>query len=533
MSLISAEVAELGHPGTRKITRTSDGNLHVFWYSPSGDLRYAYGTDAGWTVVGNILASAPFQTTPSVCTDGTDCYIAWIESSRVYFGVGVGASWTNRGFVTGDNVPHSYPAIAITSSGRIWLAFAGYTGASPNRRVVYVYYTDNGGVSWTLYQTIAGACYVADYPIDKSLDVSICIDKDDNPYVAFSRMNVSNSHYKLDVRREGYWSGGWGEYVPENWREQRHPCIVVDEDKRAHLIYCELDPAVNKYQIYHARQQSGDTFFNYLGRVATSSYEQTDPQAVIGNDGHIYAVWVENFGGSLRQRYAYFAHEYDIWIDMGYVNTPQGFSEYSPRARWARHPASDRSVSQLNVLWTGSGNTYHTGVSLPTVGVSISAPAGGEVWAVGSQQLVRWSVFGSGIDHLELDYSINGGSSWITIDHTLGPTVREYVWTVPSTPSDACRVRIVAKDAGGGTLGSGQSMANFSIGGTPIATIVFQVRSGPDDGSGGFGAWEEWRPVTGLEFSTSPSPIQSTLNEYVQWKAKFESVTTRKTPILR
>jgi hypothetical protein len=185
------------------------------------------------------------------------------------------------------------------------------------------------------------------------------------------------------------------------------------------------------------------------------------------------------------------------------------------------------------VLWTGNNNTYHTGVALPTVGISISAPAGGEVWGVGTQQLIRWNAFGAGIDHLELDYSIDGGGTWITIDHTIGSTVREHLWAVPDTPSNSCRVKVTAKDAGGGTLGSGQSMANFSIGGTPIATIVFQVRSGPDDGSGGFGAWENWRPVDGLEFSTSPSPIQSTLNEYVQWKAKFSSSTNRKTPTLR
>lgn len=531
MGLISAEAANLAQPGARKITRTSDGDLHTFW-TAGGNIRYAYGTDGGgWTVVGDILTGGSSKSAPAVCTDGTDCYVAWIEGNQVNFGVGVGASWTDRGAVTGSHSPHNYPAIAITSGGRIWLAFAGLH-PSTTRIIVYVYYTDNGGVSWTEYQIIQNAVYTfpADYPINLSKDVSICVDKDDNPHVSFARMNVSSSHYKLDVRGEGYWGGGFGERVPENWHEQKAPSMVVNEEGLVHLLYCESPDGV--WQVEHARQNV-DKSCTYIGPIAPSSYNQYDPQAVVGDDGHVYCCWYENFGGDLRIRYAYYVHEYDFWIDLGYVNTPQGFSELSPRARWARHPASDRSMTVLNVLWTGNGNTYHTEVSLPTVAVSIVSPNGSEVWAVGTQQTIRWNAYGAGIDHLELDYSINGGTSWITIDHTLGPAIREYAWTVPSTPTSSARVRVVAKDSGDSEIGSGQSMSNFSIGGTPIATIVFQVRSGPDDGSGGFGAWEDWKPVTGLEFSTSPSAIQSTPNEYVQWKAIFEAATDRKTPILR
>jgi len=59
------------------------------------------------------------------------------------------------------------------------------------------------------------------------------------------------------------------------------------------------------------------------------------------------------------------------------------------------------------------------------------------------------------------------------------------------------------------------------------------VRSGPDDGSGGFGAWEAWRPADSQEFTDSPRQILSTPNEYVQWRIKFTSNDDRKTPTLR
>lgn len=535
MGLIAAESGPFSQPGARSITRATDGDLHCFW-TVGGNIRYAYGSDGGgWTLVGDILVSGSHQSAPAVCTDGVDCHLAWLEAGKVHFGYGVGGSWTDQGIVSGSFGQHKYVALARNNTGRLYLAFVGMH-LTNYRDVVFVFYSDTDGASWTLYQTIESAVYSApaSYSIGGSTYVTICIDNDGDALVAFSRDDASSWRTKLDCRGAGFWGAGTGEYVPSLWTYQSQPNVAIRSDGTVHIVYVERPDYGNRWQVYHViKDLPGATSFRYVGQIAPSVNEQSQPQIVVGNDGRVYCCWQENPGGFLRLRYAYFIQEYGIWIDLGYLNTPQGFSEGSPRARWGRWPASDSYVAELNVLWAGGGSTYHTAAALPTVAVSIVSPNGGQVWGVGSQQQVRWAAYGASIDHLELDYSTDSGSTWTPIESAISATATSYDWTIPSTPSDICKVRVVAKDGADATIGSGESMHVFSIGGTPIATILVQVRSGPDDGSGGFGAWEAWRPVDGSEFTDSPRQILSTVNEYVQWKIKFESSDERKTPVLR
>jgi len=462
MGVISAETAIFGQSGARQVTRTSDGDLHCFWLG-GGNIRYAYGTDGGgWTVVGDILTSAQNQTSPAVCTDGTDCYIAWLESGKVNAGSGAGASWTDHGVVTASYGTHGSLALAIDNTGRLHLAFVG-EHPTEGRDVVYLFYSDTGGVSWTYSRMIHLAIYVAQYAIQESREVSLSIDNSGNPIVAFTRKDASDSYFKLDCRGEGFWDIGEGEYVPMNARTQGLSNVAMDSYGTIHLVFTE-EPAEGLRQIRHAIKTSpGITSFQYVGTIAASSYEQVNPQIAIGDDGRVYCCWQENEGGNIRLRYAYYIQEFSTWIDLGYINTPQGFSEYGPRVRWARYPASDNYMPELNVLWTGGGDTYHTAAALPTVAVSIVSPNGGQVWGVGTFQQVRWAAYGASIDHLELDYSIDGGNTWTSIDPTIDSSDTEYDWTVPNTPSDRCKVRVVAKDAGDVTIGSGESMRVFSI----------------------------------------------------------------------
>jgi hypothetical protein len=85
-----------------------------------------------------------------------------------------------------------------------------------------------------------------------------------------------------------------------------------------------------------------------------------------------------------------------------------------------------------------AGALFHA-ESGPQMSITLLAPNGGEVWAVGSTQYIRWSTFN--VDDVVLFYSTDGGQSWETVCDSITPGEPgwgNYPWTVPDTPSEDC-----------------------------------------------------------------------------------------------
>lgn len=66
-------------------------------------------------------------------------------------------------------------------------------------------------------------------------------------------------------------------------------------------------------------------------------------------------------------------------------------------------------------------------------------PDGGEFWQAGKTARIQWQV--NFMQTLYLDYSIDGGGSWIPID-TLNNGAKHLDWIIPSSPSNECLVRV-------------------------------------------------------------------------------------------
>lgn len=83
--------------------------------------------------------------------------------------------------------------------------------------------------------------------------------------------------------------------------------------------------------------------------------------------------------------------------------------------------------------------------SPPTV--SVTSPVGGESWCIGSSHDILWSASDdTAITNIALYYSTDGGSNWIPISETESND-GIYPWTIPSTPSTQCQVKVIAYDA--------------------------------------------------------------------------------------
>jgi len=96
--------------------------------------------------------------------------------------------------------------------------------------------------------------------------------------------------------------------------------------------------------------------------------------------------------------------------------------------------------------------------------VAVTAPAGGETWAQGSEHDVTWTATdNAAVDSVAISFSAHGAlGPWQTIAHALANS-GSFPWTVPSLDSDSGLVRVTAWDPALNT-GSGTSAAFFQLG---------------------------------------------------------------------
>jgi len=72
--------------------------------------------------------------------------------------------------------------------------------------------------------------------------------------------------------------------------------------------------------------------------------------------------------------------------------------------------------------------------------LALLAPNGGEIWTTGSSQQINWTSTGA-IASVKLDYSLDNGGSWTTIDNSVNND-GEFNWSVPAVESDSALVQI-------------------------------------------------------------------------------------------
>ena len=82
--------------------------------------------------------------------------------------------------------------------------------------------------------------------------------------------------------------------------------------------------------------------------------------------------------------------------------------------------------------------TNYTAVALPPVQVTL--PNGGEIWQQGTVHPITWTSYA--LTNVKIEYSTNNGAAWTTIIASTPAAGGSYSWSVPSTPSASCLVRI-------------------------------------------------------------------------------------------
>ncbi len=160
-----------------------------------------------------------------------------------------------------------------------------------------------------------------------------------------------------------------------------------------------------------------------------------------------------------------------------------GFPPYNTGGRYQPTADSWRATSLTNAptgydgntaVWTGSemiawGGLSNSGVvntggrycaqPLPPP-ITIIQPNGGEVWAGGSVQQIRWNGNLKHSDHLIIQYSRDGGASWFRIAQDVPAFTSGYWWRVDNFATTQGRVKILLQE---NLSITDQSDANFTV----------------------------------------------------------------------
>ncbi|MFC1692079.1 PQQ-binding-like beta-propeller repeat protein [Candidatus Latescibacterota bacterium] len=73
--------------------------------------------------------------------------------------------------------------------------------------------------------------------------------------------------------------------------------------------------------------------------------------------------------------------------------------------------------------------------------INITSPNGGEEWVPGSLQIITWE--SSGIGTVKILYRLDDSQSWILITSGRDASKQSYLWRIPNTRSEKCRVIVV------------------------------------------------------------------------------------------
>ncbi|MFN4234777.1 MAG: YCF48-related protein [Bacteroidia bacterium] len=98
-----------------------------------------------------------------------------------------------------------------------------------------------------------------------------------------------------------------------------------------------------------------------------------------------------------------------------------------------------RVKDYYNTTYADVSDNVFTIVAPPPT-IVVTAPNGGEFYGIGNSYYITWN--SSGISNVKIEYTTNNGSTWNTIVNSVPASNGSYLWTVPNTPSQSCRVRI-------------------------------------------------------------------------------------------
>ncbi|MFA6233049.1 MAG: T9SS type A sorting domain-containing protein [Bacteroidota bacterium] len=253
-------------------------------------------------------------------------------------------------------------------------------------------------------------------------------------------------------------------------------------------VLCSVDPpGDDSLDVYFTRStdrgQSWEAPVRINDDMDTSAWQWFGTVSVAPG-GRIDVTWLDtrdNPGTYLSSLY------YSYSLDGGQTwSKNERLSEvFDPQLGWPQqekmgdyfHMISDEAGASLAwaATFNGEQDIYFGRITpLLPADIQVMSPNGGEVWRAGTDQSIEW--LGNGMTHVNIDYSTDGGGTWVPVARDVPAASGSIIWPVPNTPSTQCRVRVT--DAFSEAV-SDESDDVFTI--TEIPTVLVLAPNGGED----------------------------------------------------
>ena len=214
-----------------------------------------------------------------------------------------------------------------------------------------------------------------------------------------------------------------------------------------------------------------------------------------------YIEWTSNSVATVKLEYS--EDNGNSWTEIGTAPAANNYSNWIPPTTIGSQyliRVSDNDVSSVNDVsdqdfsilasisedvnkFKGGLNDGYSMNNNRTDSLNLTSPIGGESWTSASTRIITWTY--NDVDNISIEYSLDDGITWSTIAASVPASQLSYSWTVPTTPSYLCRIRL--KDITRPI--SDQSNAVFTI---PNAFVQITYPNGGENYLAGTGQYIEW-----------------------------------------
>lgn len=364
------------------------GNPHIS-YSDYGNTALKYATKNGesWNLE-VVDDRASFN--PSLVLDAQgNAHISYCGGWELWYARKSGSTWIREVVDTTAPLVGYSTSLALDAQGSPHISYQDIT----NRDLKYASWS---GGSWTL-ETVDAAG-------DVGYNTSLALDAQGNPHIGY--VDDTNSLVKYATKVATYWRieavdvGTWCSLALD---AQGSPHISYENTTSADLKYASRSGTVWTVETVDA------TAWNMGGFSSLELDSQGNPRIAYNDDANDVLKYASKSGST--------------W-------TKEIVDAYAPG--WHASLALDAQGNpRISYYDPGVGDLRYTDSA-----IHLLSPLGGERWAAGSQQTVRWS----GVGPVNIMLSENGGLTYPTILSSISQNL--VTINVPELTSDHVRMRI-------------------------------------------------------------------------------------------
>lgn len=444
---------------------TSGTNQYITWNRVGGSsyvvIKYSINNGSTWNVISNQASNNGYYYWTVPADFSYNCLVSVVDFT--YSNIG---DTSNAVFTIIPPIP--YLTLTSPNGYESWVVGSTHNISWSSGYIsnVKLEYTRNNGLTWNtiVASTTASTGYYSwIIPDSSSAQCKVRVTDVSNP----SRTDMSNYSFSITTPTLTVTTPNGG----ESWTVNTNNYIYWSGNGISNYValYYSIDNGANWFLINDYTYNYG----YYQWYVPNTPSQLCLVKVVDANNANTFDVSNSRFtiapvGKSITVNSP---NGYESWL-IGSTQTISWTSamvnnvkiEYSTNggSQWNQIVAST-SASAGNYTWTvpGPASSYcHVRVtdvdsaaindrsnnyfSMYEPYLTLTSPNGGESWGMGTTQYIYWN--SAGVSTVNLEYTLNNGVSWTVITSSTNAANGYYAWSVPSSPSSNCRVRVTDND---------------------------------------------------------------------------------------